>query len=295
MTREEALEAARRGDVAALRERHTEVAAAIESFAGAGDGASALELFARAWRTWLSEDALEEGAAAGAAALSARGAEDASQWRVRALYGDGVLAFRSGDRDRSLARNDEALALARRAKDVQGECEALTGLARVALRDGDFRKVVALASSGRELARQAGLREAEASPLHLLAAGVRLQGDHHRARELYLESLDLNTALGNESWIAMEQHNLGWVELHLGDADAAEKRFDACAGTGEGDAYRSAWDALNRAGVSTVRGRLDEAAASFEAGKRMLEAMHSKPDPDDQAELEWLAGRLGRR
>lgn len=293
MTPEEALELARAGDLRRLRDDLPGLSTAVKTFAASGDSASALEVFARAWRAWMSEGALSEGAAVAAMALDAS-ASTSSVWRVRALYGDGLLAFREGDRERSLARNEEALSLARQTNDLRGECEALTGLARVALRDSDYRRVVELASEGRRLARDADDREAEAAPLHLQAAGVRLQGDHARARDLYLESLDLNTALGNEAWVAMEQHNLGWVELHLGDPDAAEARFDACATTGAADAYSRAWSALNRAGVAILRGRRDEAAERYRVGKEILAEMQFKPDPDDHAELDWLASQLGQ-
>src|SRR5690349_9465238 len=87
--------------------------------------------------------------------------------------------------------------------------------------------VVELASRARELAQTQGDRSAEAGPLHLHAAGVRLTGDYEGARLLYLESLELNTELGNDAWQAMELHNLGWVELHRGDLDAAAERFKA--------------------------------------------------------------------
>ena len=118
---------------------------------------------------WMSEGALPEGAAAAAAALASPAGEIVSVWRVRALYGDGVIAFREGARGRALARNEEALSLARETNDIRGECEALTGLARVALRDSEYRRVVELASEGRRIARGAGDREAEAAPLHLQA------------------------------------------------------------------------------------------------------------------------------
>src|SRR5207302_25642 len=103
-------------------------------------------------------------------------------------------------------------------------------------------------------ARAASDAEAGASPLHLQAAGVRLQQDYAAARDLYLESVDLNAALGNEAWVSMEQHNLGWIELHLGNVVEAEARFrerDARAGN---DAYGDAWSNLNWAAVAAARG-----------------------------------------
>src|SRR5947209_5257843 len=37
-----------------------------------------------------------------------------------------------------------------------------------------------------------------------------------RARSGARASLELNAALGNAAWVSTAQHNLGWVELHLG-------------------------------------------------------------------------------
>jgi tetratricopeptide (TPR) repeat protein len=227
-----------------------------------------------------------------AIALVAPGAAAVPIWRVRALCADGVLAFRAGDQQRSRGRNEEALRIAREEGDARGECDALTGLARVALRDGRYEEVIALARQARGRARAGGEREAEAAPLHLQAAGVRLQGDYPAARELYLESLALNRELGSETWVAMEQHNLGWVELHLGDVDGAEGCFrerDARAGR---DAYGDAWSELNWAAVAFARGDPGEARRRFAAGGRALEALGVALDPDDQSELDWLCRQL---
>ena len=185
-------------------------------------------------------------------------------WRARALYGDGVLAFRSGDDDRSLRRNEEVLRVAQAAGDVRGECEALTGLARLALRDGRYQDVVALAGQGRELARAAGDREAEASPLHLQAAGVRLQAEYADARDLYLESLALNEELGSEAWQAMELDCLGWVELHLGNVVEAEARFRDRDRRLGADPYANAWRRLTWAAVAAVRGDRNEARRRYD-------------------------------
>lgn len=213
-------------------------------------------------------------------------------WRSRALYGDGVLAFRSGDNVRSLLRNEEALRIARAAGDVRGECEALTGLARLALRDGRYKAVADLAAQGCELARGAGDREAEASPLHLQAAGVRLQGDYAAARELYQQSLALNQQLGNAAWQTMELDCLGWVELHLGNVDEAETRFRKRDGRIGPDPYANAWSRLSWAAVAAARGQGDEARRRYDDATRDLRRLNNELDPDDQAELDWLSERL---
>ncbi len=257
-----------------------------------GDASSALEVFGRAWRIWLTSGELGEGREAAAAALAATGGGDVPIWRARTLYGDGVLAFRSGDSERSRDRNEEALSVARDAGDVRGECEALTGLARLALRDGRYDDVVALAGRGRELAGDAGDREAEASPLHLLAAGVRLQRRYAAARELYLQSLALNGELGNEAWQTMELDCLGWVELHLGNVDEAEARFRERDGRLGSDPYANAWSLLTWAAVAAVRGDGNEARRRYDEATKALSQLSNELDPDDQAELDWLGERL---
>jgi tetratricopeptide (TPR) repeat protein len=294
MTADEVLRLARARDLDALVEDRQALARAVREFAQAGEAASALELVGRSWRVWFSVGELDEGRAVAAAALAAPSAEAVPVWRARALYADGLFAFRSGDQKRSLARNEEALRVARATNDVQGECDALTGLARVALRDGRYDEVVSLARQARERGQTAGDREAEAAPLHLEAAGMRLQKEYSIARELYRESLELNAALGSTAWVALEQHNLGWVELHLGNIDEAEARFrerDVHAGT---DAYLDAWRNLNWAAVAFVRGNTDEAERRFAAGTVALEELEAALDPDDQSEFDWLMGQLAR-
>jgi tetratricopeptide (TPR) repeat protein len=294
MTPEGLLSLARGGDLDALGAEREAVAEAVRAFAEANDPASALELVGRAWRIWFSRGEVDEGSAVAVTALAAPGAEAVRIWRARALYADGLFAFRSGDQPRSLARNEEALRVARETGDVRGECDALTGLARVALRDGRYGDVVTLATQARECARAVSDAEAEAPPLHLQAAGVRLQQDYEAARELYLESLELNAALGSAAWVAMEQHNLGWVELHLGNVDEAEARFRERDAQASDDVYGDAWSSLNRAAVAAARGDTEAAERLFDSGKQALEQLGVALDPDDRSELEWLSGQLAR-
>lgn len=289
MTPKEILDLARAGDVQRLAAEPVALADAVRELVAAGDAASALELVGRAWRAWLSSAKLEEGRAAAASALGAT--KDAhGVWRARALYGDGALAFRAGDTDGSRARNEELLDLAVITNDVRGECDGLTGLARVALRQGDYEEVVRLAAEARRKAKLAGDAAAGASPLHLEAAGTRLQRRYEDARKLYMESLDLNR--DNPSTVAMELHNLGWVDLHRGDVDAAEAWFRQLDESSHPDAYGDAWAQLNWAAVAIARGRRDEARHRFDAGKAALEKLGASLDPDDQAEFEWLAAQL---
>src|SRR5437764_29493 len=152
MTPDELLGLARNGELEALGAEREAVADAVGAFVEGADPASALELVARSWRIWFARGEIDEGGAVAARALSASGADAVPVWYVRALYADGVLAFRAGDQPRSLARNEEALGVARETDDTRGVCDALTGLARVALRDGRYDDVVTLAGEARERA-----------------------------------------------------------------------------------------------------------------------------------------------
>jgi tetratricopeptide (TPR) repeat protein len=285
------LGAARSGELERLGVEADDVAGAVRGFAEVGDAASALELVAMTWRMWLSRGEIAGGSAVVAAALAIpRGS--VVPWEVRALYADGLFAFRAGDQVRSLSSNAKALVVARQTGDVRGECDALTGLARVALRDGRYQDVVALARQARDLASAQGDDQAGVGPLHLQAAGTRLQGEYPLARELYLESLRLNTELGNATWVWTELHNLGWVELHLGNVEAARSRFQERDAATQADAHGEAWKELNWSAVAAAEGDLSEARRRYAAGTSELERLGMALDPDDRSELDWLTDRL---
>ena len=256
------------------------------------ENAVALESFARNWRQWLASGALAEGMRAAAAVLDGPGAPTTEPWRARALYGAGLLAFRAGDMARSLARNEELLTQAGASGDVRGQCDALTGLARIALREGRYADVVSYARRGRELARDIGDRDAEDGPRHLEAVGERMRGDHQRAKALYLEGIAVAEEQGNVERVATEDHNLGWVELHLGDLEAAEMRFRRRDESGVADAYLDAWRDLSWAAVACLRGDRREANSRFEAGAKAIAGLGMELDPDDAMELEWLKSIL---
>jgi hypothetical protein len=269
-----------------------DVADEVHALAKAGDGPGALARVARVWReAWFDAGDMENGAAAAAAALGAPGAGEPSVDRARVLYADHLFAFRTGDQARARARAEECLGVARAAADVRGECDGLTGLARVAFREGDFARVVEFAQAGRAKAHAAGDRAAEAGPLHLEAAGRRLGGDNLTARDLYELSLALARDLGNDGLIANELHNLGWVELHLGHVDAAESRFREFEQAASA-AYHRPWVQLDRAAIASARGDAEEARARLAAGEAIIAQAGDALDPDDQYELDWLRARI---
>src|SRR5712692_8091712 len=83
---------------------------------------------------------------------------------------------------------------------------------------------------------------------------------HDEAIELYNESLGLNRRLGDSRMVGMELHNIGRVELHRGNVDAAERCFGECADVrNHDDPYEAAMTHLNQAALAFARGDRERA------------------------------------
>ncbi len=253
--------------------------------------AESLDELASTWRRWLDSGESEAGHRALAEALAA----DVRQSRARAicLYADGLFLFRLGEPEASRERSREALGVAREVGDEEAESLALVGLSRVAFRDGDHDEVVALATRARELAVRAG-SGADAAALHMQAAGTRLLGDYDRAAELYRESMELARQRGDERGVAMEQHNLGHVELHRGNVDQAERLFAARLdfARGSADPYEHAMTALDEAALAAARRDDGRARSRIAEAGRLLDDNRIVLDPDDASEFNALAARF---
>src|SRR5204863_1643182 len=263
---------------------------AVRRFAGSGDAEKACELATNVWRLWFMTGDVDDGRALLATALAADG--PASRSRVRALYADGVLAFREGNQSESKQRNEAALADAQEIGDDEGRSLALVGLSRVALRDGDYGRVRALSAEARDLARPFGAG-AEAMPLHLLAAGTRLDGELDAAVELYEESLELNRRLEDAMFVAMELHNLGHVEVRRGNVDVAKRYFPECADLRSAESpYDVAMASLNSAALAVADGDRQTGSELLSRAEQTLAQAAIVLDPDDQSEVDWLREQL---
>jgi tetratricopeptide (TPR) repeat protein len=274
-----------------LQPERQELVEAARFFAGRGEEERAAELAANVWRLWLLTGDAPGGRRLLAAALDV--AERVpSRARALALYGDGLLAFRMGAQAESQERNEAALEAARAIGDREAEALALVGLSRVAFREGDYARVRTLAAEARELTRHLG-DASHAAPLHMLAAGTRLAGDHDEAIVLYTESLGLNRQLGDTRMIGIELHNLGHVELHRGNLDAAERCFAERARLrNPDDPYEAAMTHLNEAALAFVRGDSGHAAELLRRTEFTLNNAGVVLDPDDAFEVAWLRKRL---
>jgi tetratricopeptide (TPR) repeat protein len=256
-----------------------------------GDEDAAAELAANVWRLWLMAGDIAGGRTFLAAVLDG-GAGKPSRARALALYGDGLLAFKQGAREESRKRNEAALDAAREVEDDEAKALALLGLSRVAFLDGDFERGRSLAAEAREFTREMDPSMAQA-PLHMLAQGTRFTGDYDQAAALFTESLELNRRLGDHGMVAVELHNLGHVEIHRGNVDAAERHFAECADPGSAvDPYSMAMSQLNQAMVAFARGDLPRAATLLDGARSTLKKDGIDLAADDTFEIDWLGREL---
>jgi tetratricopeptide (TPR) repeat protein len=265
-------------------------AAAARLLSESGDDHEATELAANVWRLWvLARDPLE-GRALLAAVLDGR-EDEPSRAKALALYGDGLLAFMVGAHEDSRARSEASLEAARAVQDPEALALAHLGLSRVAFLDGEYDLARSLAAEAREFARTLEPALGQA-PLHMHAQSTRLTGDYDRAAALFEESLALNRRLGDLGMVGVELHNLGHVEIHRGNIDAAERYFVECQELGASDdGFGAAMTRLNRAVVAFARGE-DERARALLGDESLLVETDFFQAPDDRFELDWLRERL---
>jgi len=139
--------------------------------------------------------------------------------------------------------------------------------------------------------------DAQLMPLHMLAAGTRLEGRYEEALQLYGESLELSRLLKDDHMTAAELHNLGHVYLHLDRVPDAERAFaERLRKTPDSpSAYDAAMTSLNEASLAHARGDDSAARHLVDQATERLSAAGIELDPDDAFEVAWLRARLGSR
>ncbi len=259
-----------------------------------GEGEAAVEIAANVWRLWV----MSRDPAGGRAFLGTvldHGERKMSRARALALYGDGLLAFKQGRLEESRQRSQAALDAARAVNDPEALVLAHLGLARVAFEEGEYRRANSLALQARELARSLDPSMGQA-PLFIQAQATRLMGDCDQAAALFGKSVDLNRRLGDEGMVRAELQNLGLVEIHRGNVDAAEWCFSESEKLGVmDDPYSKAMSYLYSAVVTFMRGDRDRSRALLASSRSTFKEAGVDPAPDDQFEIDWLLRQLAKK
>jgi len=256
-----------------------------------GNEEGAIEIAANAWRLWIMARDLDGGRAFLASVLE-KGEKKPSRARSLALYGDALLAFRQGRIEESRQRSQAALDAALAVDDREALTLAYLAVSRIAFEDGEYAKSASLAVKAREFARDLGLAMGQA-PLFLHASATRLIGDYDQAAALFEQSLELNRKIRDQGMVAAELQNLGFVEIHRGNVDAAERYFTE----GEkiapaSDPYSTAMSIINKAVIAFLRENLDESRSLLQRAQSVFKEAGIDPGADDQFEINWLHGQL---
>jgi hypothetical protein len=276
------------GDVARLVEARPRLGDAVLACEAALDPELATELAARCWRLWV----LARDVPGGRAFLAPVVDGPASRWRSLARYGDGLLAFWQGDLAASRARSAAALADARSLATIDAEALVLghLGVARAAVSDADAVTGTEHARAAREQARALG-EPFEQAPLHMHAQARLLAQDLDGAAALFEESLALNRRLQDAGMVVCELHNLGFVQVRRGAADAAEQLFAECERLSPAkDPFARAFGELNRGAVAFVRRDPGTARLKLDAAERLLR--EAGLDPAGESDARWLRTQL---
>ena len=206
----------------AVRERES-YANAARVLLDNGDEEGAVEIASNAWRLWrVARDVA--GGRAFLATILDEGEKKSSRTRSLALYGDALLAFLQGKIEESRQRSQAALDAALAVNDPEALTLSYLALSRVAFEDGDYTQSLSLAVKAREFARNQDPALGQ-GPLFLHASATRMTGDYDQAAALFEQSLALNRKINDQGMVGAELQNLGLVEIHRGNTDAAERYF----------------------------------------------------------------------
>jgi tetratricopeptide (TPR) repeat protein len=188
-----------------------------------------------------------------------------------------LAAFRSGDTEKTRELAEE---MRRSGEEVTGLCY----LARLAGREGDAVAARKFADEARALAPD---ENAARMPLHLQAFAARLGGQIDQARQLYLESIELNRRL-ESPFASGELYNLGFLELRAGNLDRARELFSEALAEGKARGF----DALpplvilGQGALAVEEGDAKRGVRLLAAGQNAFEQKGEVLDPDDQVEVD---------
>ncbi|HEX6685620.1 MAG TPA: BTAD domain-containing putative transcriptional regulator [Candidatus Limnocylindrales bacterium] len=221
-------------------------------------------------------------------------AEADEHLHARVCSGVGTLAFRQDDFDAALRWHREALRLYRRAGDRAGMAFSLNNIGAQHLELGDVESAANLFEQARELTTEPRL---SSFLLCNLAEVAYTRGDHHRARQLHEEALELARTLGDGWLTAVELHNLGVVAVALQEPQQAAPHFQEGLTFARklGDSALTIECIHGLASVAAMTGRELIAARLFGAASSLRRAIGTSPPMRDKPSHDMVLDGVRRR
>ncbi len=214
--------------------------------------------------------------------------------RVRALYGEGRLAWRQGDDGRAMALHEESLALARELRDPNGIAMALMGRGLVTTWQGDLDTATALYEESLEISRKLEDKWLIALALAQMGWVARRKGDYANAVALCEESLAIFRTQGPKRWVAYALRATSHAVRLQGDLERAVGLYrESLALFGEtGDKWVATECIEGLALIASAQGLSERAARLFgvaEAARETFGITMPRPERGDQEHFEKTA------
>src|SRR5437773_871945 len=165
---------------------------------------------------------------------------------------------------------------------------ANTGMARLARRRGDTKEVWKWSEAGLAIARARAEKADAVTPLHMLAAAARVDGDIGQARQFYREDLGLNRELGRLDVVSVELGNLGALEALEGNISEAVPflRESLEIAYNRGDRYLAPYELVWLGRVASAQGSPARGATLFAGAEAQFDSTGLGMDPDEGPEYE---------
>jgi non-specific serine/threonine protein kinase len=199
-----------------LEREHDNLRAALSWALEQGYAELGLRIAGALGEFWSMRGHLSEGQMWLEAAL-AQGDTPSASARAKALFQAAFLAGEQGDYERSVALNEESLALYRRLGDMVSSAAALYALGVVASCQGDSDRASMLAEEAMVLQRELNDRTGVVRSLLILGFVAVFQHDHERAIALHEESLAIARQTGDGFAIILSLAVGALASLGLGD------------------------------------------------------------------------------
>jgi predicted ATPase/DNA-binding SARP family transcriptional activator len=207
-----------------LEDDHDNLRRSLEWSLEQGEGAIALRLGAALWWFWYARGHVSEARRWLQRALEA-GPDEPSESRAKALDAAAYLALDQGENgEEALGLLEASLSCAKQVEATSAAAIAAAHICAVRI-GLDPRAAVAVGEEAVALARDARDDHALAVALNNLGEATRALGDTKRATALYMESLDLRRRTGDLSRIALSLSNLGEMALLEGEIARAAVLF----------------------------------------------------------------------
>ena len=197
--------------------------AALRWTIDAGEAELALRFVAASWRYWQVVGQLAEGSDWAEAALAVPGADAPTIARVGALGAAGSIAYWRSERELSVERYREQLALAQRLGDMAGTADAWFNLAAAIFVAGDRDESVQSGAEARRLYLEVG-DERGVNRCDWGATNLIMEAEGPAAMLVALQPvLARAIALGDAAYVVLCGGSMAWGSFMLGDMTSAAR------------------------------------------------------------------------